>query len=579
MTLPLLLAAAALLAAAPREGAQTAASPRRAPAAAEATATLDAMKAEVARSMTQLDLPGHERPYFISYQVIDHATRQVDARYGALFADDQNLDRKIRADVRVGSYQLDNSTSDSMIEFDLSSPDPGFTARHDGPIDGSPTALRNALWLLTDQQYKHALSTYLKKRAKQVYAVPDPGDDAPSFSKEAPSVHVDAPTPFAWDRARFGALAKKLSLAFRAHPEIFDSDVKIDADRQVRYLVSSEGTRLRTVRTIYGVHIDAMARAPDGQLLEDGRDLYAPTEGELPSPAALEQATRKVITELLALRKAPVIDPYTGPALLAPAATGVLFHEAVGHRLEGDRQDDDTEGRTFKGQVGQQILPPFISVSDDPTLKRADGLPLNGHYRYDEQGVPAQKVSLVRRGVLEGFLLSRHMVKGFAHSNGHGRASVGRSPMARMGNLVVTGDAAHARSWAQLRSQLIATAKAQGKPYGLIVEDMTGGNTNTSGSGYQAFKAQPRLVYRVSVATGKAELVRGVELVGTPLTVINKITALGDRPGVFDGYCGAASGYVPVSTVAPAALISEVEMQRTTKTNQRPPILPGPWAK
>ena len=148
-----------------------------------------------------------------------------------------------------------------------------------------------------------------------------------------------------------------------------------------------------------------------------------------------------------------------------------------------------------------------------------------------------------------------------------------------MANLVVTSEGQGALSWAELKQKLIETAKKQGKPYGLIIQDMTGGNTNTSGSGYQAFKAQPRLVYRVDVKTGKEQLVRGVEMVGTPLTVINKISALGNAPGVFNGYCGAESGFVPVSTVAPAALISEVELQRTTKTNARPPLLSSPWAK
>ena len=159
------------------------------------------------------------------------------------------------------------------------------------------------------------------------------------------------------------------------------------------------------------------------------------------------------------------------------------------------------------------------------------------------------------------------------------RAAAGRTPAARMANLVVESDASKQKSWEALKAQLIDEAKRQGKPYGLIIRDMSGGNTNTSSSGYQAFKGQPRLVYRVDVKTGREELVRGVEMVGTPLTVINKIVAMGDKPGVFNGYCGAESGFVPVSTVAPAALIQEIELQRNTKTNQKPPLLPSPWGK
>jgi len=575
MPIQVLLAAALLAAAPPHEGSQSLGAKGSGPVAV----TLDAMQAELTRSMKSLKLAGHDAPYFIGYSVADHDTRAVDAHYGALFADEARQERRIYVDVRVGSYAFDNSGVDPMIDFDMTAPDPGYEVRHEGPIDGDPAALRNALWLLTDDRYKRALSTYLKKRAQQVYSVEEKGEQAPSFSKEAPQQHLDPVAPFNWDRARWSATAKKLSARFEAHPEIFDSDIKIDADHEVRYLVSSEGTRIETTETIYGVHIDAVARAPDGQLLEDGRDVYAPTEDGLPDEAALSKLVGEVVEELIALRSAPVVDPYTGPALLAPEATGVLFHEAVGHRLEGDRQDDDHEGRTFKGQVGRAILPGFISVADDPTLASAVKTPLNGFYRFDAQGIPASRVELVDHGVLESFLLSRHMVKGFAHSNGHGRASVGRAPAARMANLVVTGERDHQLGWAALKAKLIATAKKQGKPYGLIIRDMTGGDTNTSGSGYQAFRAHPRLVYRVDVKTGKEELVRGVELVGTPLTVIDKIAALGDSPGVFNGYCGAESGFVPVSTVAPAALISEVELQRTSKTNQRPPILGSPWAK
>lgn len=570
---PLMLAASLLVQAAgapPREGTQTITAP--------AEPTLDAMQAELDRSMKDLRLDGHDKPYFLSYQVVDHDQRDVDAHYGSLFSDEEHRERRLYVDVRVGSYAFDNSGTDPMIDIDLSAPDPGYEVRREGPLDEDPGALRNALWLLTDDKYKKALSTYLKKRAKQVYSVDEKGDAAPSFSQEAPQKAIDPAPPLTWDRARWAGIAKRLSNAFKAHPEIFDSDVKIDADRQVRFLVTSEGTRLETTALMYGVHIEAVARAADGQLLENGRDLYSPIEAGLPTEAELEKATGEVIDELVALRNAPVVDPYTGPALLAPEATGVLFHEAVGHRLEGDRQDDDTEGRTFKGQIGNAVLPTFISVADDPTLKSAGPVALNGYYRFDEQGVPATRVSLVDRGVLKSYLLSRHMVKGFTHSNGHGRASVGRAPAARMANLVVTAEPAHQASWAQLKAKLIETARRQGKPYGLIIKDMTGGNTNTSGSGYQAFKAQPRLVYRVDVKTGKEELVRGVELVGTPLTVINKINALGDKPGVFNGYCGAESGFVPVSTVAPAALISEVELQRSNKTNARPPILTSPWA-
>ena len=280
--------------------------------------------------------------------------------------------------------------------------------------------------------------------------------------------------------------------------------------------------------------------------------------------------------ELLALRMAPAIDPYTGPAILEPEAAGVLFHETVGHRLEGERQDDDREGKTFRGQVGRQVLPSFLSIYDDPTARERNGVQLNGFYAFDEEGVPAQRVPLVESGVLKNYLLSRRPVEGFLKSNGHGRSQGNRKPVARMANLLV--ESKKNVSDVELKNMLIAEAKRQGKPFGLIIRDITGGNTNTSSFGYQAFKGIPRMVYRVDVRDGKETLVRGVEIVGTPLSSINRVMATANKTGVFNGFCGAESGMVPVSAVAPATLLQEIELQRALEGKDRPPLLPSPAA-
>jgi predicted Zn-dependent protease len=452
---------------------------------------------------------------------------------------------------------------------------PAWIAPKDAPLDTDGAALRNALWLVTDEKYKEALSNFLKKRSRDVYR--DEADErAPSFTRESPGRHVDPDRPLAFDRDRWRRIARQTSALFRAHPHVFDSSVRVTADRQIRWIATSEGARIVTEATIVGLHLQATARAPDGQLLEDGRDFYGRSEADLPSEAALRTAVSELAAELKALQAAPVIDPYTGPAILEPEAAGVLFHEAVGHRLEGERLDDDKEGQTFKGQVGRAVLPTFLSVSDDPTLTAAAGAKLNGHYAFDDQGVPAQRVALIRDGLLESYLLSRKPVKPFTRSNGHGRAQGGRTPAARMATLLVESRKAVPRE--ELKRQLLAEVRRQGRPYGLVIRDISGGNTNTASYGYQAFKGTPRLVYRVDTTTGKEELVRGVELVGTPLASVNRILATDDAPRVFNGFCGAESGYVPVSTVAPALLVQEIELQRVARQNERGTILPSPWS-
>jgi len=538
-------------------------------------ALLSAMEQEGARSMQRLRLAGYEPPFFLSYQLKDQQHEEVSGRFGAVSDDVSRRDRRVQVDVRVGSYDLDSSSRDDVLMF-LGSEGQTWSAPREAPLDDAPQALRNALWLITDEKYKEALSSYFKKKSKGVYRA-DEADRAPSFTREPAQRHVDPIRRFTFDRPRWRGEVRRLTGLFRGHPDVFDASVKVTGEKQVRWFTSSEGSALVTEDTVFGVHVQAVARAVDGQLLENSRDFYARDEAKLPSPEKLEREVRALILELEALRTAPVVDPYTGPAILAPEATGVLFHEAVGHRLEGERQDDDKEGQTFKGQVGKAILPSFLSVLDDPTQQAEGEVALNGAYAYDDQGVPAQRTVLVEDGVLRTFLLSRRPVKPFARSNGHGRSQSSLPPVARMGNLVVRSKKQVPMT--ELKRLLIEEAKRQGKPYALIIQDITGGNTNTMSYGYQAFKGTPRLVYRVDVATGEQELVRGVELVGTPLSSVSRVVATGDEVRAFNGYCGAESGYVPVSTVAPAALVSEVELQRVAHASERSPILPAPWGE
>ncbi len=535
---------------------------------------LDGMTAELQRNQAELKLTGHEPPYYISYQLKDYLQQEIAARYGALFHDEARHDRKIYADLRVGSYEFDNSIGEDL-DFNFSMKGNSYITRKAGPIEDDPVALRTALWLITDEKYKGALFNYLKKKGENVYSVDNP-KKPPSFSREKANTFVQPPVPFSFDRGRWTKVARDLSAMFNAAPRLFDSEVRVSAEKVTRYFVSTEGGRIVTEQTLYGVHIFAVTRADDGQLLDDSRDFYASAEEKLPSDRQLYDATHKLIDELVALRGAPAIDPYTGPAILEPAAAGVLFHEAVGHRLEGERQDDDAEGKTFRGQIGHQVLPSFISIYDDPTLRARGGQELNGYYLFDEEGISAQRTALVESGVLRNYLLSRHPVEGFLHSNGHGRSQGNRKPVARMANLLV--ESKRQVGGTELKRMLIAEAKRQGKPYGLIIRDITGGNTNTSTFGYQAFKGVPRMVYRVDVRDGKETLVRGVEIVGTPLSSINKIMATSGAAGVFNGFCGAESGNVPVSTVAPSTLLQEIELQRAMEGKDRPPLLESPAA-
>lgn len=535
-------------------------------------AVMAAMLAELERSHSRLALPGYDTPYFVAFAIKEVDKTQIGGKQGAVFVHDDARTRNAFVDVRVGSYALDNSEDEELDWVQEGIYEPSTVM----PLDDSPEALRHGLWLITDLRYKQALSSYLKVKGQRVYKVED-AEQSPSFSAAPAAVRADAPIPLTRDDARWTRLVSEIGAILASDPRIFDSEVSVVAQVETRWLANTEGARLRTVEPMYAIHASAYTRADDGMLLDTSFDYYGPDEAALPDDATLTARAHALVRDLAALRDAPVLDPYTGPAILESAATGVFFHEVLGHRLEGHRQQSDTDGQTFAKHLNQPILPTFLSLFDDPTLRTAGDVELNGFYAYDDEGVAAQKVVLVDHGVLKGFLSGRRPPEGFSRSNGHGRAEGTRRPVSRMGNLVVD---VHARvSDAELRQQLLAEVRRQGKPFGLIIRDISGGSTNTSSYGYQAFKGEARMVYKVDADSGAETLVRGVEIVGTPLVTISKIIAAGTHIGVFNGYCGAESGMVPVSTVAPATLFSEIELQRSAKPRSQGPALPPPPAQ
>ena len=245
--------------------------------------------------------------------------------------------------------------------------------------------------------------------------------------------------------------------------------------------------------------------------------------------------------------------------------------------MEGQRQRGDDEGQTFTKDVGKEILPTFLSVSDDPTVTSIGKTWLSGNYEYDDEGQKARRVDLIQAGVLKTFLMSRLPIANFAQSNGHGRAQSGKVPTGRQGNLIVSSTKSVSQE--ELRKQLIDEAKKQGKSYGLYFEDISSGFAVTQRRSPQAFEVIPLVVYRVYVDGRPDELVRGVSIVGTPQAALKRILVTGDESQVFNGECGAESGTIPVSAVAPAMLFSEIETQRQPKGESRPPILPIPSEK
>jgi len=532
---------------------------------------LDAMTTELNRAFTSLGKQGDAKqlpPYFLSYSVSDASSVTIGAQYGALVSSGSNHVRIADVQVRIGEPKLDNThgahRSSAVNSATL-------------PLADDREALSRSLWLATNTGYGKALENYLRvKTEAEVRAKEE--DSSPDFSQEAPQVYLGKPAPqVVIDRAAWEQRVRALSLLFRDYPNVNMNMVMLVAQNETDYFVSSEGSRVVTPHVQARVVVLGMTRADDGMDLFRVQTFEAETADGLPAQAELEAAVRKLGNSLEALRKAPVTEPFDGPAILSGRAAAVFFHEVLGHRLEGQRQRGDEEGQTFTKEVGKEVLPTFLSVADDPTLTTFGKTWLGGNYQFDDEGQKAQRVPLIQDGVLKTFLMSRLPIASFANSNGHGRAQTGKMPTGRQGNLIVTSTKSVTE--AKLRKQLIEEAGKQGKPYGLFFEDISSGFTLTQRRLPQAFEVIPLVVWRVYVDGRPDELVRGVNIVGTPLAAMKKILVTGDKSEVFNGECGAESGTVPVSAVAPAILVSEMETQRQPQGTARPPILPIPGAE
>jgi TldD protein len=526
----------------------------------------DILSQELARNYKGLREKGDPAPYYLAYEVVEQEGCSVTAAVGALQGSSCQQARVLDATIRVGSPKLDNYR---RVQGDR----PVFTSATPLPVEDGAGAISQRIWLETDRIYRLAAERLIKIGTSTQVRI-DRQDDVPGFAEEQPSTHSEPVKKLAFSLADWEGRTRKWSATFSNRPEILTSQISVSARRETRYFVSTEGTRLVHGRGFARIAISARARALDGMNLAVGETFDAEEASGLPADKTVLETAERLAMQLEALRQAPVAEPYVGPAILSGRAAGVFFHEIFGHRVEGHRQRDESEGQTFAKRLGTKVLPEFVSVVFDPTRRKANGVDLNGYYLYDDEGVPARRVELVESGVLKTFLLSRSPVASTDRSNGHGRRSPGYEVLARQSNLIV--ESASRVSDARLREMLREEVKRQSKPYGLYFEEVTGGYTQTRSAGLQAFTVIPIVVYRVYADGRPDELVRGVDIVGTPLASFEKILATSDRTEVFNGYCGAESGSVPVAAVAPALLVSEIETQRREKSSDRPPLLPRP---
>jgi TldD protein len=524
---------------------------------------MKAMSDELKRSMSELQLKDLERPYFVQYIVVDEEEYSGQASFGALTSWERTRQRVLQVQVRVGSYQLDNS------EFVAGRGESSITQPAQTAMDNDYRALRHALWLATDSAYKQSAEMLARKRAFLQNKTQD--DQPPDFSREAPTQTIKARESLKIDTNDLQARLRDWSRIFRSFPEIQRSRIGVVIRLTHRYLVNSEGTRLLQPAQLHMVEAEASAQASDGMQITQSLPWYAKSFDALPPSKQIENSIRQMAEDLKVVRSAPVLkEDYSGPVLLTGSASPDFFARILAANLTGqrgpisERMQQAARTSELLDRMNRPILPAYLSVHDDPALQQFDREPLIGYYDIDDQGVPAQRVSLVESGILTNLLMARRPLPGRLQSNGHGRSGYPGRETAQISNLVVTAD--QGKSYDELKQALIRMCREERLSHGIVIKAL----------GPVSGGLLPVLIYTVNIADGKEEMVRGVNPAAFPVRSLRHIQAAGNQMIVVNRLMGTPGAETPVSVIAPAVLLEEMELKRFSGTQQKPSILTAP---
>ena len=576
--------------------------------AADNDQTLRAMHDEMERNRARLQLPGVEKPFYLEYRLLDVDVRAVTASFGNLVSSTTTRNRLMSVDARIGDYHLDSSNFVSEDGFQ------GFLgSTGEVGIDHDYNSLRQDLWLATDQAYKEAATQLsLKQAFLRSLTKPPEIDD---FSQERALVKIDPRELPDWTSRKWEDEARAASLALKSFPQLYGTRVNYYFVYTTYYLTNSEGTELRTSKNLAAVEAAFDTQADDGMPLHNFYAIYVAKPADIPDPATISKGLTQAGSELMQLRAAPLVPDYTGPVLFDASATGSVLAQLMAASLSGARPPlsmmsafdqimDRMGGRSeWTGRVGTRVLPSTVSLVDDPTIADYQNHPLLGHYEIDDEGVKGQRVELVQNGVLKNLLMSRRPGPEFQASNGHARSAMLSDTKPLASNLIFqSSDASNA---ADLRKKFIDACRQDGHEWCIEVKRMD--NPALSSLGQQDFsdflgsiaggvasgERIPLLYYRVYVADGREELVRGGHIEGLTLRSLRNMLAIGDDLAVYDymqnpaagfagtalGSFGGAQGGIPSSIVAPSLLLEEVEVRGFHGEPRRLPLVPAPALK
>lgn len=572
--------------------------------------TLRAMRDEMARSKTRLELkiPGTQqpvRPYYVEYRLLDLDVREIVAEFGTLLTTTHTRQRFMNVEARVGTYKLDSSNFISDEGFR------GFIGSQGSVgIDRDYDSLRQDLWIATDQAFKQAVETYSRKQAYLSSLARQSNID--DFSKVQPVQQIDSLVTPDWGNRNWEQEARQSSAALRLFPDIYESRVTYYLVYATQYLLTSEGTEIRTNKTYAAVEAGLNSLASDGMPLNHLYAAYAPKPGDLPSVDTVRKGLNVAGSELMALRAARPAEDYTGPVLFEARAAAPVLAQVFGPAMNGSRPPlafqpvveqmlSGLGGKSdWVGRLGSRVLPTTVSLVDDPGAKEFHGTPLLGAYSVDDEGVRARKVTVVDKGTLKELLMSRRPGPDAEDSNGHGRSGFLGDAKPTMSNLFF--QASDTMSPADLKKKFLDACRADKQEYCIIVREMDNPALSflhqedfsellaSFGGGAGTGDRLPLVVYKVYPQDGREEMVRGARVIGLNTRAMRNIAGIGNDDFVYNymqsqvagfagtalGAFGSAQGGLPASMVAPSLLFEELEIRGARGEPKRLPLLPAP---
>jgi predicted Zn-dependent protease len=528
---------------------------------------LRAMQDELARSMKRLRMPavvdGLPGPYHMTYMVRQGTGAHISASFGALEASRMNPFLNLKVRVRVGGYSFDNS---NFIPSGFASLAGG---QGNGSFEGDYDNLRFALWSLSDGAYKNALEVLAKKKAfRAKHQIAEVFDD---FSREPAAQRLEPPAWSPIDLELWERRVRELSAVFRSYPDIQESRVELDFGSGTKRLLDSTGAAVRGSQTSIQLQFGAQTQTGSGLRVGDSLSLHYPGWDDVPPQPDLLAEARRFAQGVCDLVRGSTVEAYVGPVLFEGQAAAEFFDVQLVDNISSPRGlwAEDAGNRVydappFVSRLGMRVSVPWLSFVDDPGLERWEGTPLFGHYKVDDEGVPAQRLELTRKGKLTGLYMSRAPIREFKGSNGHGRAAFGGEPSGRMGVLVVTPEPERAVPLAELRDRLRAICRDLELDYGIVVRSMSGLN--------------PIRAYKLYAADGREEPLSGVEFVGAGFRPLRDIVAASRERFVFNFFHGMPGRTpVPASIVAPSVLVQEMEIRKTERKPERLPYIKHPY--